>query len=250
MVSPFRLLAAAVLLVLPAAAAAQGFSFPERASNLQVLPADTDADRLRTVMQSFTRALGVRCSHCHVGPEGASLAEMDFASDDLPAKRTARLMMRMTRTVNGDFLASLESRTEGLQVTCETCHRGAPRPLGLADELMEAYRRGGIEAAVSRHKLLLERYEGGFTYDFRPPSLDRFATRLADEGHGADAATFYRFVLERYPEYGPAHVGLGNLALAAGDSTAARSAYEAALRIDPRDRMASRALERLGPARH
>ena len=34
------------------------------------------------VMPGFTRALGVRCSYCHVGEEGESLSTYDFASDD------------------------------------------------------------------------------------------------------------------------------------------------------------------------
>lgn len=40
-------------------------------------------------MRGFTRALGLRCSHCHVGEEGAPLATYDFAADEKPLKARA-----------------------------------------------------------------------------------------------------------------------------------------------------------------
>ncbi len=45
---------------------AQEWSWPEKPQNLQVLPKDWPGSRLRAPMTGFTRALGVRCSHCHV----------------------------------------------------------------------------------------------------------------------------------------------------------------------------------------
>ncbi len=62
---------------------AQRFSWPDKAENLKALPEDTNADQLSDIMRSFTRSLGVRCSHCHVGNEGESLATYDFVSDCL-----------------------------------------------------------------------------------------------------------------------------------------------------------------------
>jgi hypothetical protein len=79
------------------------WSWPERSENLRVLPDSTSAEELRAVMQSFTRALGVRCSECHVG-QGRDFRTWDFASDAKPHKETARGMMRMTMEINADEL--------------------------------------------------------------------------------------------------------------------------------------------------
>ena len=43
-------------------------------------------ERLRPVMMGFTRALGVRCNHCHVGEDGQPLSTFDFVSDENPNK--------------------------------------------------------------------------------------------------------------------------------------------------------------------
>ena len=59
--------------------------------NLQVLPKDTTRQQINPIMRGFTRALGVRCPYCHVGEEGADMSTFDFASDEKPTKKTARL---------------------------------------------------------------------------------------------------------------------------------------------------------------
>lgn len=93
----------------PAARPDSVWTWPERAENLDVLPDSTSADELRAVMESFTRALGVRCGECHVG-EGRDFRTWDFASDARPHKEVARGMMRMTMEINGDLLPdALES---------------------------------------------------------------------------------------------------------------------------------------------
>ncbi len=59
---------------------------------------------------------------------------MDFASDAKQDKATARLMIRMTGTINKEYLAKVidpDAMPEDKQVTCGTCHRGhhMPEPL-------------------------------------------------------------------------------------------------------------------------
>src|SRR5438132_1402382 len=71
------------------------WNWPEHAKNLKVLPKDTEPQNLSRVMISFTRSLGVRCQHCHVGKEGQPLSAFDFPSDDNKLKDVARGMMRM-----------------------------------------------------------------------------------------------------------------------------------------------------------
>jgi hypothetical protein len=64
--------------------------------------------------RAFRTALGVECTYCHV--------QGDFASDDNPKKEVGRMMILMTRDINGKF-------TDGKRhVGCYTCHRGATEP--------------------------------------------------------------------------------------------------------------------------
>ena len=65
-------------------------------------------------MQTFTAALGVQCTNCHVAG--------NYASDENPKKDVARKMIRMTQTINGQF-------PDGkMLVSCYTCHRGEAQP--------------------------------------------------------------------------------------------------------------------------
>ena len=77
--------------------------------NLKILAPDA----VRDTMQAFTMALGVMCDHCHV---------QDRSSDENPKKDIARMMLTMTREINGKF-------PDGKQhVRCYTCHRGDIKP--------------------------------------------------------------------------------------------------------------------------
>lgn len=55
--------------IIPSARAQERWSWPEEPKNLQVLPKEFTGQKLRPIMTGFTRALGVRCSYCHVGEE-------------------------------------------------------------------------------------------------------------------------------------------------------------------------------------
>ena len=61
------------LLLAPATANAQ---VPDEFTNLKVLPKDIGKRELISVMRAFSSALGVRCKHCHMGPD--NLQGMDF----------------------------------------------------------------------------------------------------------------------------------------------------------------------------
>ena len=94
-------------------------------TNLKVLPKDTTGDQVITIMHGFTAALGVECEYCHArNPE---TKRNDFASDANPVKDKARLMMKMTGTINMQFVSQLNPKPEN-PVTCGTCHRGVPHP--------------------------------------------------------------------------------------------------------------------------
>lgn len=78
--------------------------------NLKLLP----AENLIPTMRSFSAALGVECSFCHV--------QGDFASDEKHTKEIARHMIGLAKEINGHFP---DGKTH---VTCYTCHRGAEEP--------------------------------------------------------------------------------------------------------------------------
>src|SRR5690349_18245721 len=104
------------------------FAWPARISNARVLPAEIGQERLRATMVGFARALGVRCTFCHVGQEGAPLNTLDFVSDANPHKDIARGMLRMTQRLNETDLPALLGESQAPRVTCFTCHRGSTTP--------------------------------------------------------------------------------------------------------------------------
>ena len=94
--------------------------------NIQALKG-IPADQIFPAMQFITASLGEDCEHCHVR-EGR---EMKFDKDDKKPKVTARKMMQMMSAINKE---NFEGKRK---VTCYSCHRGAPDPVGtpiIADE--------------------------------------------------------------------------------------------------------------------
>ena len=93
--------------------------------NLKVLPVNISHDDLIATMRGFTRALGTRCDHCHAAgpPDADGREQLDFPSDAKPEKETARTMIRMVLTLNGDYIHKIDP-TGQQTVTCGTCHRG------------------------------------------------------------------------------------------------------------------------------
>jgi hypothetical protein len=86
--------------------------------NLKVFPKDTPRQRLMGTMNGWTRALGVKCDHCHV--------QGDFAKDEKPTKEVARSMVKMMGNLrqNADTFFP-EGRIQ--KVSCWTCHRGSAK---------------------------------------------------------------------------------------------------------------------------
>ena len=100
--------------------------------NLKVLPQNITHDELITTMRGFARALGGRCDTCHVQIPGET-NKFDFPNDAKDEKRTARIMIRMVRNINGNFISKIprehdEPAEEKPVVQCWTCHRGHKQP--------------------------------------------------------------------------------------------------------------------------
>jgi hypothetical protein len=128
-----KLLLIAALTVPVTIVAATTTSTPpeEQYTNLKVLPKNIAPKDLKKIMISdFEDGLGVGCNFCHA--EGKEVGELDFASDAKPEKNIAREMMRMTLGINKKYLKIKHPMigSEGLVVTCNTCHNGVPFPDG------------------------------------------------------------------------------------------------------------------------
>ena len=208
-------LACAALLVAslgarPAAAqtAAPGYT------NLQVLPADISRAELGEIMLANLQGLGLPrranegCLHCHAGSMDEPRTTWDYASDEKPAKATARVMMAMVREINGGFLDSLEHRaTPEVRVTCATCHAGRINPMPLGELLVTEYEDGGLDALTRTYRSARSRYYEADAYDFRIDTLIGVANRLADMRELDDAAGVLQLNLEFYDDP-QAHGGL------------------------------------------
>lgn len=173
---------------------------PDSFTNLMVLPEDIEQRELIDLMAGFTRALGVRCTYCHVGEEGQPLATFDFPSDDKVEKRKARVMIDMVRHINRGQLEELPERVEPrLEVRCVTCHRGVPVPRTLQDVLLQAYAEAGIDSTLATYRDLRERYYGRAAYDFGEVPLIDVAERVQADSP-EDALRLYELNLELNPD--------------------------------------------------
>ncbi len=84
------------------------------------------------LMISMSRSLGVNCSYCHNSPRWSSWEQ------STPQRLTALRGIRMTRSLNNDYLLPLQPvfpaerlgpQGDVAKVQCSTCHQGAYKPL-------------------------------------------------------------------------------------------------------------------------
>jgi LSD1 subclass zinc finger protein len=116
-------------------------------TNLKVLPKDTSGDQVITIMHGYTGALGVRCAFCHASNPETKRTE--FASDANPVKDKARLMIKMTQTINAQFVSQLDDPKPENPVTCGTCHRGVPQPTVFVPKPEESAPRPAVPPATT-----------------------------------------------------------------------------------------------------
>lgn len=82
---------------------------------------DVPAARFLRIMDTgYARSLGVSCSHCHV--------EGRWDADEMRAKRAAREMIILTRTINDELVKMQDIDNTEPAVNCTTCHRGYVKP--------------------------------------------------------------------------------------------------------------------------
>ncbi len=101
-------------------------------TNLKVLPKTLTGDQVHEIMHQWAGDLGVECNTCHAEdpvkkmPNGRPA--LNFPEDSKKEKETARLMVKMTGDINGNYTSMVESSHDNAEsakkVTCGTCHRG------------------------------------------------------------------------------------------------------------------------------
>jgi hypothetical protein len=219
---------------------------PEKTKNLKVLPPDIPMRALIDTMAGFTRALGVRCTYCHIGKESEPLSAYDFVSDEKPEKLKAREMLRMLSAINGDHLAKLPSRREPrINVSCATCHRGIAQPRPLQQVLLMAYDAGGADSVEAGYRALRQRYYGAAAYDFGEVPLVDVANAIRGKKNLPDALRIYTLNTQVSPTSTFALRSLGGAQVEAGDTAAAVGSYQRALAINPNDQQSKAAIGEL-----
>ena len=204
------------------------FEWPERSENLQVLPESTSGEQLSNIMRSWTDALGVRCSHCHVGQ--GPLSEYDFVSDEKEAKEKTREMMRMTRAINAEYINKLteldNQEAERVRVGCITCHRNVAKPMALEAVLASTYQKAGIEEVFTHYDELREAYYGGFAYDFREGVLTRLGEQMSEQGHHQEALQVLDKEIELHDEFADVYMVQGQIWIKLDEPEKALTSYE------------------------
>ena len=87
-------------------------------ANLKVL-GGFPAENLVFAMNSWSRALGVSCGHCH--------NTNDFANDEKEKKEISRQMVEMGNLIS-QKLKTIKGLSQKPIVNCTTCHRGELKP--------------------------------------------------------------------------------------------------------------------------
>jgi len=221
------LTAAFALMLLPGVVAAQ-----DGPQNLEFYPTNMTRGEIIAEMRHFSFALGVRCEFCHVEREDGQ--GFDFASDAIPNKEKARVMLFMTDDINRRFLPELgEGDGPRVEVTCKTCHRGTQKPRLLWQEMVLTTHEEGVVAAIEQFERLRANYDNAGAYDFREWETNVAAEELAKEGRHEEAIAIWMMNAQRFPESDAILSGMGESYEALGDTTGAIQAYEAALELNP-----------------
>lgn len=229
----------------PSSQSQDQWAWPEKPNNLQVLNKDWPGSRLSPIMRGFTRSLGVRCTHCHVGEEGKPLTTYDFASDANPNKDRAREMLRMLGSVNDHLKKIKSSGDKPVNMWCHTCHRGRPRPLTLGEELGEQYHAKGIDAALEHYADLKLRYYSRGAYDFGERSLNDLGFELLGKGDATAAIKIFKLNTDEFPKSANTWDSLAEGYMRAGDTKMAKQYYEKVLEMDPKSENAKEMLKKL-----
>jgi len=219
-------------LLVAAVASAQ---VPDKFTNLQVFPKDISSKDLMWTMRGFCFSLGVRCEYCHAG-------KMNFASDEIKNKSTARNMLRMVAAINRDYIP----KESNVRVDCVTCHHGMSRPRTLQAVLIEEMEKSDASSAIGLYRKLRKESYGSGQYDFSETSLNLLSETLVHDGKPKQAAAFMELNLEvNSPLSNWAYSDLAMAHLANGELRKAEADFSKILEADPQNSWAKEELEKL-----
>ena len=242
----FVSLTVVVLLAGIASAQAPGKFPPDSLVNTKVIPHKTPVTEVLGMMRGFSNDLGVRCTYCHVGREGAPIASYDFPSDEKRTKLIARQMMLMLAEVNRRIDTLPEHPTPEITATCATCHRGVTRPVPLSTLVSDVAAKSGADSALRTYQALRTRYHGRDSYDFGEPSLNNAAFQLARANKFDEALALLKLNEQYFPRSSGMYVFRGNVLLMRADTNAAADAFREAVRRDSTNNEARGRLRAIG----
>jgi tetratricopeptide (TPR) repeat protein len=230
-------LAAVMLAVTPAVA-----QFPDKFTNLQVLPKDIPKAELMSTMRRFAFALDVRCEHCHVQKANDTV---DFAADDKDTKKTARIMLQMVAAINREYVGKI-GKTTAVQVECATCHHGVKQPRTLNSLLGETIDKQGVPAAIAAYRDLRAKYYGTGAYDFRETSLNQLTESLLAREKNKEAVAIMElnFAVNAPTSLWSLHL-LAMSHWANGELDKARDDFRRIIELHPEDGWAKKQLDSL-----
>lgn len=217
------------------------WQWPEKPKNLKELKG-FDGEKLRPVMRGFNDALGVRCNHCHVGEAGKPLDTYDFASDENPNKDKARAMLRMLASINDQLKKIEPGGPHRVNMWCQTCHRGQPRPLTLGEELSDAYEQSHATGAIERYRELKSKFYGRGSYDFGEESLTEFGYGLLARKDAEGAVSIFELLTSEFPDSWNAWDSRGEACRAAGKPELALTHYRKSLELNPKNDNATKVI--------
>ncbi len=212
--------------------------------NLKVYPKDIGKRELTDAMGEISAALGVRCTYCHVMRTPGDYDSIDWATDELTEKVTARAMLHLVHKVNGELMPTGEHGPIG-EVRCVTCHRGLTDPDTLDRVVLEVAADKGVPAAVAKYRALRDEHLGSGSYDFSPEPLLTVAQGLAARGDLAGALKMLDLNLEHHPRDVSSLVVRAQVQLQQGDRAAAKKSVDEALSLEPTSHAAKRLASQL-----
>jgi len=217
---------------------------PPPMTNLQIIPKDAPREQVLATMQSISAALGVQCNYCHV-MEGRG-GRNDMASDEKPAKKTARQMMVFARELNEKLPAVVgKAGNETTRVGCMTCHRGLAIPKQLTQVLNEAVTAKGLDAAVAQYRELRTKYANTMAYDLSENGLISMAQAALGADRADNALTWLNLNLEFYPKSSRTYQIMAQAHQKKNDKDAAIKDLEKAVELDPNNNQAKTQLQQL-----
>lgn len=222
--------------------------FPEKYTNLKVLPKDISKHEMESTMRGFAFALGVRCEHCHVEKKAPEKG-FDFAADDKDVKKTARVMLQMVSAINHDYISKVpKAPSDGaaIQVQCVTCHHGLTQPRPLNAVLAESLEKDGLEKTVALYHELRGKYYGSGQYDFGETSLNQFTEALLAQKKTREALAIMELSFaENHPDSVWSYHMLAMTHTANGQIDKAIADYRKVLELHPDDQWAKEQIDAL-----